>query len=472
MIKCFYFTLFVLLSLQIASAQVGIGTETPSQSSILDVESTTEGVLLPRMSTAQRNAIPEPANGLTVFDTDQQTYYFYNDSESRWERLSSSRLERDNYVLVKSQDDFPEASGGRITLETNTYYELNGTVVLDTPIVLNGAYVAGEDPSEDVLTKSSGNVFEGSGGSIRNISITGGSNAFSITSGASFFIQNTIIANMANVGTVSGIGFVFASNVQFVGNSNGVVYSDIDNLLLNNQAWQAGNSGTFEKFEGEFDLIQKASGFSIANGDATAIDVSSNPTVSQGVINGTVFSGSSANYINKYTTAAINLNFTKDWFVQVSGIQDEYDDIASGNIFYEGDLNTGYTITSLNTGSPFKLTGTTTSSNLLRFIAVGNNRLEYIGNQQKRFSINASLSVRGTSTGNPFYAFFIRKNGSETLEETNSIFYVSNTTNVSSVSITGNVMLSPGDYIEIWGQKLTGTTIGALTIFSQNLTVN
>jgi hypothetical protein len=277
---------------------------------------------------------------------------------------------------------------------------------------------------------------------------------------------------MANVGTVSGIGFVFASNVQFVGNSNGVVYSDIDNLLLNNQAWQAGNSGTFEKFEGEFDLIQKASGFSIANGDATAIDVSSNPTVSQGVINGTVFSGSSANYINKYTTAAINLNFTKDWFVQVSGIQDEYDDIASGNIFYEGDLNTGYTITSLNTGSPFKLTGTTTSSNLLRFIAVGNNRLEYIGNQQKRFSINASLSVRGTSTGNPFYAFFIRKNGSETLEETNSIFYVSNTTNVSSVSITGNVMLSPGDYIEIWGQKLTGTTIGALTIFSQNLTVN
>jgi hypothetical protein len=33
-------------------------------------------------------------------------------------------------------------------------------------------------------------------------------------------------------------------------------------------------------------------------------------------------------------------------------------------------------------------------------------------------------------------------------------------------------MLEPGDFIEIWGEKLTGTGSGDLAIFSQNLNVN
>jgi hypothetical protein len=229
--KLFLIALFVF---QIHYAQVGIGTEDPQTSSILEVESTEQGVLLPRMSTSQRTSIVDPANGLTVFDTDLQSYYFYNLDNSSWESLSSSRLNRDNFVLVKSQADFPEPSGGNITLDENTYYEINGIVSLDTPIKLNGAYISGLDASEDVLLKSSGNVFEGTGGSIRNITISGGGNAFSITSGTSLLVQNTIISGMGNVGSVSDVGFVFFSNVQYLSNSNGIVYTNITNLLLNN----------------------------------------------------------------------------------------------------------------------------------------------------------------------------------------------------------------------------------------------
>jgi hypothetical protein len=63
-----------------ASAQgIGVGTTTPDASAALDVTSTTQGMLVPRMSQAQRNVIPNPANGLMVYQTDGTAgFYFYN----------------------------------------------------------------------------------------------------------------------------------------------------------------------------------------------------------------------------------------------------------------------------------------------------------------------------------------------------------------------------------------------------------
>ncbi|MGE3800967.1 MAG: beta strand repeat-containing protein [Candidatus Kapaibacterium sp.] len=47
---------------------VGIGTNNPHASALLDMTSTGKGFLLPRMTSAQRLAIPGPANGLMVYD--------------------------------------------------------------------------------------------------------------------------------------------------------------------------------------------------------------------------------------------------------------------------------------------------------------------------------------------------------------------------------------------------------------------
>ena len=64
-------TLPLLLALAAAplAAQTTLGSTTPNPSAELDVQSTTRGMLPPRMSTAQRNAIATPAKGLLVFNT-------------------------------------------------------------------------------------------------------------------------------------------------------------------------------------------------------------------------------------------------------------------------------------------------------------------------------------------------------------------------------------------------------------------
>lgn len=62
--------ILVLANIYTIYSQVGINTENPDPSASLDVVSTSGGMLLPRMTTAQKLAIQNPALGLLVFDTD------------------------------------------------------------------------------------------------------------------------------------------------------------------------------------------------------------------------------------------------------------------------------------------------------------------------------------------------------------------------------------------------------------------
>ena len=61
-----------------SAGSTGIGTSTPSSSAKLDVSSTTQGVLLPRMTTTQKNAISSPAEGLEVYDLTLHQKSYYN----------------------------------------------------------------------------------------------------------------------------------------------------------------------------------------------------------------------------------------------------------------------------------------------------------------------------------------------------------------------------------------------------------
>ena len=57
---------------------VGIGTTTPDSNAILQLNSTTQGLLFPKMTTTQKNAISTPPSGLVLYDTTTNKLCVYN----------------------------------------------------------------------------------------------------------------------------------------------------------------------------------------------------------------------------------------------------------------------------------------------------------------------------------------------------------------------------------------------------------
>ena len=79
------FFLFVFFCFFSANALIGIGTDTPDASSILDLRpiGNDRGLLIPRLTESQRNSIVSPANGLLIFQTDSiEGFYFFSSANS------------------------------------------------------------------------------------------------------------------------------------------------------------------------------------------------------------------------------------------------------------------------------------------------------------------------------------------------------------------------------------------------------
>lgn len=67
------------------NGNVGIGTATPNDNAMLEVTSSNKGVLLPRLSTSERDLIPATlANGLLIYNTTQNCFNYYDGSASKW----------------------------------------------------------------------------------------------------------------------------------------------------------------------------------------------------------------------------------------------------------------------------------------------------------------------------------------------------------------------------------------------------
>lgn len=72
---------------QAGNMNIGAGDSLGHSAALLDMSSTTQGVLIPRMTTAQQNAIGSAVAGLLIFNSDSVAFMFYNGSS--WTKLGS-----------------------------------------------------------------------------------------------------------------------------------------------------------------------------------------------------------------------------------------------------------------------------------------------------------------------------------------------------------------------------------------------
>ncbi|WP_370089275.1 hypothetical protein [Ekhidna sp.] len=87
--KNFFFSAFIVAFVHFSIAQdgVGIGITAPDESAILHVDapSDNKGMLVPRLTTAQRNNIVNPAEGLIIYNETIDAFDYYDGSS--WVRL-------------------------------------------------------------------------------------------------------------------------------------------------------------------------------------------------------------------------------------------------------------------------------------------------------------------------------------------------------------------------------------------------
>jgi len=160
--QIFTFLAVILLTAN-TYAQVVIGTTTPDASSLLEVTSTAKGVLLPRMTATQRDAISSPATGLMIYQTDGTVgFYYYNGSS--WANVgytdalvSANTDVAANTANVGYTDELVSANTdvAANTLKVsytqpiytvNTFYaELGGYVIQISPNGKHGLVVAMQD---------------------------------------------------------------------------------------------------------------------------------------------------------------------------------------------------------------------------------------------------------------------------------------------------------------------------------------
>lgn len=94
-IKSVFVFTTILLSTQLTHSQnnIGINTASPDASAALDITSSDKGILIPRMTSAQKAAIVSPATALMVYQTDGTKGFYYNSGTTTlpvWSAMTNS----------------------------------------------------------------------------------------------------------------------------------------------------------------------------------------------------------------------------------------------------------------------------------------------------------------------------------------------------------------------------------------------
>jgi len=199
----------------------------PDESAMLDIKSTTKGMLVPRMTTAQRTIIASPAAGLLVFDTDNNSFWFYNGVA--WNDLSAGI---GSISWTANGNDIYNSNTGNVGIGTSTPPV---KLTIQTPINSPGfQHIGGAD---SII------VTEGVGGVSASIGTTT-NHAFRINAGGTGKLQIYPTGNVV-VGENSD-GSYGKFTVKTPNNSDGISHlGDNGNILATRMGGTSAGIGTF-----------------------------------------------------------------------------------------------------------------------------------------------------------------------------------------------------------------------------------
>ncbi len=96
--------------------QLALGTETPHASSILHLNTTDKGLLIPKLTNAQMKDIEAPANGLLIYNIDKDAFAFYQSGS--WHTITDAD-DLDNYLTITAFNSSP--AGGITNSDINKW---------------------------------------------------------------------------------------------------------------------------------------------------------------------------------------------------------------------------------------------------------------------------------------------------------------------------------------------------------------
>jgi hypothetical protein len=254
-----------------AQGNVGIGTVSPDPSALLDLTSVTSGLLPPRMTQAQRNAITTPATGDFVFCTDStafltpSTYYYYNGSA--WVPFMG------NYL-------------------TNFF---NGNGVIYGPLTQQNTLAAGATPIFNVAyAPASGTVTDFGAQIVANASGATAGSATGLTVSAVGSGTGTKATGLLVSATGAAADTTVDATSEIAENGNGIAATSTDGLVLQNLT--AATSGATQQYSPRIDLTGTAwnstsatsqtDKFIIENQPLTAAGTTTSKLVFSDIING------------------------------------------------------------------------------------------------------------------------------------------------------------------------------------------
>lgn len=451
-------SLFSLLIFDLnAQVKIGDNPNTINAASMLEIESTTKGLLIPRMTTAQRNAIVTPPNGMQIFNTTTNLLNIYR--VNQWEVVAMTNP-LDNLVHVYSLSDLPTPSGGGITLDATKMYVFTGIVNI-TPnyLNLNGANLRGNDPSKDgVMSSVSGGVLRSSNVSVfmENLAVLplgGGAKAydFSDATGTKFCNLFSGCSVIEIAGPTLGVGQVSGFKATTIIEN---YWSCADGIKV---------TGSMGKFASAYNFITGISagvGIEFLSGLVIDdIDLSNNYFIYSGQTGVKVNSGATIDFgrmgTNMFRGVTTLLNgfdsYTPGWQMMLNtGIPDSR---SYGYIYFNDNLTT--TSTSPN-NTYVKVAGTTTATTLQKLTSPSSNRLTYIGKRPILAKVLITITGKSPTNGADF-TFALGKNGTVITTPKQTTGSLVNNQAFTMILET-EVSMATNDYIEVFIKTTTSSS--------------